>query len=153
MFGTAPGAATRAKAMPGRSTEIQIRWLVRRYSRLILVYAQRSRHLGDLVTARDEQQEEAVRAPVTARQLVTAGPGCRKTYVACARVAHLLDRQCVASTAKLRVRGLSRLALTHARLTQWRAKHGAGAPYAGGDVGGGGFAGPTIACHPAASVA
>jgi hypothetical protein len=44
--------------------------------------------------------------------------------VLAATVREGFDRQRVASTVRLRMRGRSRLALTHARLTQWRAQHG-----------------------------
>ncbi|WP_437650318.1 UvrD-helicase domain-containing protein [Sorangium sp. So ce362] len=39
----------------------------------------------------DADQQTVVTARPGARQLVEAGPGCGKTHVACARVAHLLD--------------------------------------------------------------
>jgi hypothetical protein len=38
------------------------------------------------------EQRSVVEAASCERRLVIAGPGCGKTYVACARVAHLLDR-------------------------------------------------------------
>lgn len=40
----------------------------------------------------DPQQRTVVEAPLAARLLVEAGPGCGKTHVACERVAHLLNQ-------------------------------------------------------------
>jgi hypothetical protein len=40
---------------------------------------------------KDAEQEAVITAATDVRQLVQAGPGCGKTFVACARVAHLLE--------------------------------------------------------------